>query len=113
MTKFIQLDRRFLEWSEHESTDPELRSPYGGHQGETWDELLLRPRVVVLAEAGSGKSEELKAQATRKTNAGAFAFYATVQDVARKGLEAALHPRHRARLAAWRSSNEMAWFFID
>ena len=36
------------------------------HDGaKSWDDLLKRRRVVILAEAGSGKSEELKGQALR------------------------------------------------
>lgn len=78
-----------------------------------WPELLAKRRVVVLAEAGSGKTEELLEQARLQTAAGKFAFYATVQDVGRDGLEHVLRPPDRARLNAWRSGDEPGWFFID
>ncbi len=86
---------------------PRSRRPFG------WPDLLAKRRVVILAEAGSGKTEELTAQACLQTAAGKFAFYATVQDVGRDGLESALRPVGRARLNAWRSSSESGWFFID
>ena len=52
-------------------------------------------------------------QASLQTSAGKFAFYMTVQDVGRDGLENALRPADRTRLSAWRSSTESGWFFID
>lgn len=78
-----------------------------------WPDLLAKRRVVILAEAGSGKTEELTEQARLQTAAGKFAFYATVQDVGRDGLEGALRAADRARLNAWRSSCDLGWFFID
>jgi len=78
-----------------------------------WPELLPKHRVVILAEAGSGKTEELMEQTRLQTAAGKFAFYATVQDVGRDGLESALRPPDRERLNAWRSNDEPGWFFID
>ena len=114
MTTAIPLDRRFEEWSETEASDPELRARWGfKHQDRTWDSLLAKQRVVILAEAGSGKSEELKEQAARKIAAAELAFYATVQDVGRKGLSEALHPRDRGKLNKWKKSNSPGWFFID
>ena len=114
MTTAIPLDRRFEEWSETEASDPEQRARWGfKHQDRTWDSLLARQRVVILAEAGSGKSEELKEQAARKIAAADFAFYATVQDVGRKGLNDSLHPRDRGKLVEWKKSNSPSWFFID
>jgi hypothetical protein len=114
LTTAIPLDRRFEEWSETEASDPALRARWGfKHHDRTWDSLLTKQRVVVLAEAGSGKSEELKEQAARKVAAGEFAFIATVQDVGRKGLNDALHPRDRGKLDEWQKSNSPGWFFID
>ena len=114
MTTAIPLDRRFEEWSETEASDPELRARWGfKHQNQTWDSLLTKQRVVILAEAGSGKSEELKEQAACKIAAAEFAFYATVQDVGRKGLKEALHPRDRGKLDEWQKANSPGWFFID
>jgi hypothetical protein len=81
----ISLDRRFAEWSENEASDPELRMRWGfEHQSLSWEDLLTKQRIVILAEAGSGKSEELKLQTANKNAANEFAFYATVKDVGRK-----------------------------
>jgi hypothetical protein len=113
---FIQLNRQFIEWHETEVgelSDPEVLIRFGIHRGTSWDDLLKRRRVVILAEAGSGKTAELKSQAQRLASDGEFAFYATVQDVARDGLEAAIPAEDWAKIRAWRNSDQPACFFID
>jgi hypothetical protein len=110
----IDIDRRFVEWSDEELSDPDVLSRYGlSDRAMGWNDLLAKRRVVVLAEAGSGKTEEMKAQARRQNEAGQFAFYASVQDVGREGLEHALCPADRVPLKSWRISDQSAWFFID
>jgi hypothetical protein len=113
----IPLDRRFVEWrhtEKDELSDPELLSRLGLSDGAmAWDDLLKRRRVVILAEAGSGKSEELKGQALRLTADDRIAFYATVHDVGQLGLENAISPADRAKIGQWRRSDQPAWFFVD
>lgn len=116
---FINLDREFIDWQERdgELSDPELYVRFGlGDKFKRWPDLLKFYRVVVLAEAGSGKTDELREQARRLSAGGAFAFYSTVQDVGREGLESSLGGGvggDRAALIAWRRSEESAWFFVD
>lgn len=112
----VPLDRRFYEW--RKDADGLAHSRYRAAAGLSdgmlrWSDLLAKRRVVILAEAGSGKTEELTEQARLQTAAGKFAFYATVQDVGRDGLDKALRPADRLRLDAWRRSSESGWFFID
>jgi hypothetical protein len=112
---FIDLDRRFLRWSEKENDAAEVYAllRHYSRNGLDWPKLLQHRRVVLLAEAGSGKSEELREQARRLVANGQFGFYATVQDVAREGLESAIGNAVRSRLEQWRVSDQPAWFFID
>lgn len=112
----IPLNRQFYEWKEN--TDWLVRSSYRAAAGLSngllgWPELIAKRRVVILAEAGSGKTEELAEQARQQTAAGRFAVYATVQDVGRDGLDKALRLADRQRLNAWRNNKEPGWFFID
>lgn len=112
----VALDRQFYEW--REDADGLAHSRYRSAAGLSdgmlgWPDLLAKRRVVILAEAGSGKTEEMAEQARLQTSTGKFAFYATVQDVGRDGLESAMRPADRARLKAWRSSSNSGWFFID
>jgi hypothetical protein len=113
----IPLNRRFIEWRHTETdelSDPDILSRLGIHDdAKSWDDLLKRRRVVILAEAGSGKSEELRNQAVRLVAENKVAFYASVQEVGREGLEHAIPAADQSKLAAWRSSDQPAWFFID
>jgi hypothetical protein len=112
----ISLDRRFFEWrnTDDELSDPDILSRFGlSDSAKSWDDLLKRRRVVILAEAGSGKTEELKEQARRLSADNKLAFYATVQDVGRDGLERAIGDANRAKLTVWRASDRLAWFFVD
>jgi len=112
----IPLNRQFYEWKEN--TDWPVRSSYRAAAGLSnglldWPALIAKRRVVILAEAGSGKTEELAEQARQQTAAGRFAVYATVQDVGRDGLDKALRLADRQRLNTWRDNKEPGWFFID
>jgi hypothetical protein len=111
----IGLDRQFSPWEEGEHSDPDdvLRlgrsaDPLG------WGRVSACRRVVIMAEAGSGKTAEMREQARLRKEAGQFAFYATVEDVGGDGLENSLEAEDRTRFVSWRdTSTESAWFFID
>jgi hypothetical protein len=85
----IPLDRRFLGWSkELENTDPDAILPFGRSTDlSNRAEISERRRLVILAEAGAGKTAEMREQARWRIEAGQFAFFATVEDVAADGLE--------------------------
>jgi hypothetical protein len=110
----IALNRQFFEWHEGTPSNPDL-IPRIGRSGDlfSWESILTRRRVVILAEAGSGNTAELREQTRLRTEAGQFAFYATVEDVGRDGLDNALGSADRARLGSWRRVDDSAWFFID
>ena len=116
---FIDLKRQFVEWRERdgELSDPEVYVRFGFRdKSKAWPDLYKHHRVVVLAEAGSGKTDELKEQARQFSATGAFAFYSTVQDVGRESLESSVGGgvgRDRGAFTAWRASQEPAWFFVD
>jgi hypothetical protein len=110
----IALNRQFVVWSERKAPPTDLQFRYGAGVGWlSWEHLLAKLRIVVLAEAGSGKTAEMEERFRLLAGAGNFAFNATVEDVGRSGLDSALRAKVRERLAAWRASNEDAWFFVD
>ncbi|MFZ0609918.1 MAG: hypothetical protein WAM75_19805, partial [Xanthobacteraceae bacterium] len=110
----IELNRRFVECNDDEKSDPDLVARFGHSEATRgWDDLLNLRRVVLLAEAGSGKTTEMTACARHQLDAGYHSFYATLEDVGRSGLEGALRPVDRARLSAWLASEEDGWLFID
>jgi len=111
---FIDLKRRFFEWDKEEPPDPDMLSRLGlDDRAIEWASLLTKRRVVILAEAGSGKSAEFSDRAAILAQSHQYVFSASVEDVGREGLSKAL-PEPAARLLAkWRKGRDEAWFFID
>lgn len=112
--EFIDLRRRF-----RPATEDGARVSRGLFDSKfkpdrTWPDLHEKRRVIILAEAGSGKSSEFRGQVRAIRAEGKFAFFVTVRDVAQTGLEAALPAAERSRFAEWRADPEAeCWLFID
>ena len=115
MKKHIELDRRFYAVDERTGAFPDDPTYYADSEyvTESWEKLLVRKRVVVLAEAGMGKSEELRTQAEKLASAGKPSFYARIERLADGDFEKALEKGDPAKLAAWREGDGVACFFLD
>jgi|GEM_PF-1151910 len=110
---YVDLDRRFQPLSDVDVEQLEVLEMFPQYRSDLgWADVLRKRRVVILAEAGSGKSKELQRKAADLGKTGAVSFHATLEDVGTAGLDAALATQH-AELAAWRSSDADAWFFLD
>ncbi|HML30607.1 MAG TPA: hypothetical protein PKE16_17560, partial [Hyphomicrobium sp.] len=117
MTIFVNLDRRFHDLSEKELGDPDYLASLNEFQfgpKTSWPELICSKRVVILAEAGSGKTREMEEQARSMTAEGNFAFFSALERIAHEGFEGTLPKAERARLDAWLAEdNVIGWFFLD
>lgn len=114
-TRILDLHRRFRPASD-EDGDRRFRGLFAtpSEQNPDWMSLLQKRRVVVLAEAGSGKSAEFERTCGIIRQTGAFAFSAAVRDVATSGLPGALVPADRQLFDDWKSSPDaLCWLFID
>lgn len=78
-----------------------------------WPELLEHRRVVLLAEAASGKTTEFRTRAEKLDAGGKAAFFLDLASLAEGGLTACLDVTQQRRFDAWRQSTEDAWFFLD
>lgn len=80
-----------------------------------WADLLKLRRVVLLAEASSGKTVEFRHQCEVLASQGRAAFYVRIEDLADDGFENALEARALAVFNRWRgqASGEDGWFFLD
>jgi hypothetical protein len=82
--RFVDLDRRFRVLSaEAVQSEEELNDFSGDGHELTWNDVLHKRRVVILAEAGSGKSRELEEKARQLSESGKTGFFATVEEVGR------------------------------
>ena len=112
----IDLRREFFEWRGGEGllSDPGVVQWFGRSKDLlNWDRICERRRVVILAEAGSGKTEEMRNQARLRSERGLYAFFASVEDVDADGLAGALTLAGQERWREWLISADHAWFFIE
>lgn len=84
----------------------------GWSRGATWDDLLRSPRVLIISEAGAGKTYECRAQAQRLWKADEPAFFIELAALATEDLRGLLEAEEEARLDTWLSSqSDVATFF--
>ena len=83
-------------------------------QGTTWDDLLRSKRILMISEAGAGKTYECRTKAERLWNAGEPAFFVELAALAKEELRGLLDPEEKIRLDDWVSSQSaVATFFLD
>ena len=116
--KFIELNRRFRNITEEELGNPELLFSFGERflhsTTDDWAKLLESRRVVLLAEAGSGKTEEMREQASKLKEKGKYAFYADLAPLDRESLPDLLSADDEHAFTTWKAENNSpAWFFLD
>jgi hypothetical protein len=117
MNQFIDLKRQFRDLTNSELEDPELLVSLNDHglgDSVDWSDLLRYKRVVLLAEAGSGKTREMEEKAKRISEEGGFAFFVPLESLDRDDLTDALSPEEQNRFEAWKLDGEApAHFFLD
>ncbi|SDR00213.1 hypothetical protein [Pseudovibrio sp. Tun.PSC04-5.I4] len=86
----------------------------GWSSGKAWDDLLRSQRVLMISEAGAGKTYECQTQANRLWAAGEPAFFVELAALATEDVRNLLDAGEEARLDAWLSSqSDIATFFLD
>lgn len=111
--QFIELGRTFHELSPHAENDES--NPYPLLQtGKLlrWADLLQEHRVILLSEAGAGKTEEIRNVARRLRSEGKRAFFLRLEHVARD-FEIAFEEGSFEELSRWIASDGEAWLFLD
>lgn len=113
--KFVQLNRYFSPLAKDQQPRLEAVRLWGHKFGGwlDWPELREHKRVVLLAEASSGKSDEFRNQVEEITAGGAPAFMVRVEELADQGFEAALELGALNTFDQWRTGAGTAWFFLD
>ena len=117
MSGFIDLARRFHELTGQEADDPENLAAWSEYlPGSTtgWTELLQHARVVLLAEAGAGKTEEMCQRAKCLFGEGKYAFFVALEDLNRERIDDILSTDEEKRFEQWKAAvDALAWFFLD
>ena len=116
---FVELNRQFRrigDASLHESSADESFSSFDSWRfSDTvyWEDLLKYPRVVVLGEAGSGKTTEFRQQVRKLLARGELAFFVRLDELVENSLDVALGPSEAKVLDRWRHGFREAAFFLD
>lgn len=108
----IELHRTFHELSRgngHGSDDEPL---YPSGNRLTWEDLLNEHRVIILSEAGSGKTEEIREAARRLRGQGKAAFFLRLENVA-TDFEIAFEEGTLRDFELWLASTDQGWLLLD
>ena len=119
---FVDLDRRFRDRTDAELEHSELEDAetfasldgLGLGSSIGWTALLEHARVVLLAEAGAGKTTEMVEQAERLAGEGQFAFCVPLESLDREPFTGLLSRPAEKKFEAWKADgNAPGWFFLD
>jgi hypothetical protein len=109
--------RLFRDLSQEEIADVDWTSALvrmGWSGAFDWDELLKSRRVLIISEAGAGKTHECRSQQRALWESGEAAFYLDLAQLAQNGLLDLLSAEEEARLNAWLTAqSDLATFFLD
>jgi hypothetical protein len=82
--------------------------------GISWDELLKSQRILIVSEAGAGKTFECESKAKEIFARGEPAFFLSLESIASAGVVATLFGNEHTRFTDWlASSSQVAYFFLD
>ncbi len=112
MDRHVPLNRLFSPIRGESDDIDEVQSAWGFTSPSSWDELEREFRCVILAEAGAGKTEELKLRACHLGDQGKPSFFIRIEDIENDFYEA-FEVGDEDQFHAWRQSTEEAWFFLD
>lgn len=112
---YVELDRTFLDYSDELDIEGSAwKSYFAGLSGNlNWEKLLQSRYVVILGEAGSGKTWELEAQTEKIKKIGQIAFFIRIEALANQILSAALDASDLAPFSKWQNGIDSATFFLD
>jgi hypothetical protein len=111
---YIELNRLFNEIPTSLSDEKDLSDFYslGTINGDTWDGLLNKDRIIILAEAGSGKTVEIREQAKKLSSEKKCSFFIKIEDI-KDSFEDAFEFGDISQFDTWLSGQEYGYFFLD
>jgi len=109
---YIELHRTFAELLRDEKHGDDARALSPGTATLTLPDLLNEPRVVILSEAGSGKTEELRQAALHLRAQGKAAFFLRLEHVFTE-FDTAFEEGTLEEFQAWLASSDQGWVLLD
>lgn len=111
---FIQLNRTFSKISldSEVSDDTELSGRRRQQEALHWSDLLSHHRVILLSEAGSGKTAEIRNVTRQLRSEGKTAFFLRIENVI-ADFEDAFEEGSFEEFERWLASGAEAWLLMD
>lgn len=111
---FIELNRTFHKLSKDSNPHDDIDISLGFGVGEKlrWTDLIQEYRLIILSEAGSGKTCEIRNIAHMQYKQGRAAFFLRLENVA-KDFEDAFEVGSHKAFKDWLVSGEEGWLFLD
>jgi hypothetical protein len=118
MEPHVNLDRKFHQTSGKETSEEiEQLANYSDSKYSSsldWPGLLNRMRVVVLAEAGAGKTYEMKGRSSLLRQNGKYAFFFPLEALTDRSINDILDTGEETDFLKWKADDTSeAWFFFD
>jgi len=116
ITEHIDLDRMFWPVEADKENDPEsIRAMFAFGFGKqlSWEDLLGKDRIVILAEPGTGKTEEFRAVTRCLRMASKPAFFCRIELLQELEIQHSLDIGTSKEFDDWLSGNKEGYFFLD
>ncbi|MEK8027512.1 hypothetical protein [Pseudaquabacterium rugosum] len=111
------MDRTFKDLRQPSDKDESFESAWNerfDEAGISWDELLKSKRILIVSEAGAGKTYECESKARELFDRGEPAFFLSLESLAAVGIVATLFGDAQKRFTDWLdSASQIAYFFLD
>ncbi|WP_445671867.1 NACHT domain-containing protein [Pseudomonas inefficax] len=114
LNAFIDLDRTFckIPFDSDASDDVDLSGRLSRSGELRWADLLQHQRVILLSEAGSGKTAEIRNVTRQLRSQGKTAFFLRIENVY-PDLEDAIEEGSFEEFESWLDSGAEGWLFMD
>jgi hypothetical protein len=114
LDNFVSLDRTFhdLALNEAEGKEAELTRLIRRDAPLQWPELLQESRVILLSEAGSGKTEEIRHVCRSLRRESKPAFFLRIEHLT-QDFEASFEEGSFEEFEKWVSSSHEGWLLLD
>lgn len=112
--EFIQLDRTFHELSKYasESDDADIGQAFHVGKRLSWSDIANEYRTVILSEAGTGKTEEIRHVAETLRAEGKQAFFIRLEHIP-DDFEDAFEVGAFEEFQNWLASSDEGWLLLD
>ncbi len=111
----VPLERKFslvTPNKDSEFDDGWLEAYWAQKEPKTWTDLESEYRVIVLADAGAGKTHEALNRAERGDEEGRLSFFIRIEDID-ADFDEAFEVGTSEQFEEWLASVDEAWFFLD